>query len=94
MIIQNMDSIEKCIVKRALHEQEIQKRLKRLNDRKLMIQECKVQEVKALNASLVFTESSGIDSGKHNESYRSGNKMNSSGNESSSYGKEATTLGK
>ncbi|GKF92479.1 hypothetical protein Tco_0279198, partial [Tanacetum coccineum] len=48
LIIQNMDSIEKCIVERALHEQEIQKRL---NDRKLQIQECKVQEVKAADAS-------------------------------------------
>ncbi|GJS55382.1 hypothetical protein Tco_0628744 [Tanacetum coccineum] len=57
ILIQNMDSVEKCIVERALHEQEIQKRLKRLNDRKLQIQECKVQEVKTTNASSKDTNS-------------------------------------
>nr|GEW15179.1 hypothetical protein [Tanacetum cinerariifolium] len=44
LIVQNMNFIEQCIVERSLHEQEIQKRLKRLNYRKLQIQECKVQE--------------------------------------------------
>ncbi|GJY55956.1 hypothetical protein Tco_0455071 [Tanacetum coccineum] len=44
ILIQNMDSVEKCIVERALQEQEIRKRLKRLNDKQLQIQECKVQE--------------------------------------------------
>ncbi|GJT68451.1 hypothetical protein Tco_1019931 [Tanacetum coccineum] len=46
-IIQNIDSIEQCIVERARHEQEIHNRLKRLNERKLQIQECMVQKVKA-----------------------------------------------
>ncbi|GKC82959.1 hypothetical protein Tco_1138676 [Tanacetum coccineum] len=64
LIIQQMDSIEQSIIERALHQQEIQKRLTRLNDRKLQIQECKVQEVKALNASLGDTDSSGIVSKK------------------------------
>ncbi|GKA28621.1 hypothetical protein Tco_0714866 [Tanacetum coccineum] len=50
-IIQNMNSIEQCIVERANHEQELQNGLKRLNERKLQIQECKVQEVQALDAS-------------------------------------------
>nr|GEV60705.1 hypothetical protein [Tanacetum cinerariifolium] len=49
-IIQDMHSIEKCIVERAHHEQEIQNRLKRLNERKLQIRECKIQDVKASNA--------------------------------------------
>ncbi|GJZ50141.1 hypothetical protein Tco_0604331 [Tanacetum coccineum] len=61
-----MDSIEKCIVKRALYEQEIQKRLKRLNDKKLQIQEYKAQAVKALDASLGNIENSGIVSVKGN----------------------------
>ncbi|GKA24825.1 hypothetical protein Tco_0710858 [Tanacetum coccineum] len=65
-IIQNMDSIEQCIVERAHHEQEIQNRLKRLNERKLQILECKVQKVKALNASSRDTDSSGIVSDKRN----------------------------
>ncbi|GJT55458.1 hypothetical protein Tco_0990512 [Tanacetum coccineum] len=44
-IIQNMNSIEQCIIERANHEQELQNGLKRLNEIKLQIQECKVQEV-------------------------------------------------
>ncbi|GJX56056.1 hypothetical protein Tco_0285953 [Tanacetum coccineum] len=56
-IIQNIDSIEQCIVERARHEQEIQNRL---NERKLQIQECKIQEVKASDASLGDKDSSGI----------------------------------
>ncbi|GJX42950.1 hypothetical protein Tco_0259626 [Tanacetum coccineum] len=60
LIIQHMDSIKKCIVKRALHDQEIQNRLKRLNDGKLQIQDCKLQE-KQSNTS-------------NNESNRPGNK--------------------
>ncbi|GKA44367.1 hypothetical protein Tco_0737091 [Tanacetum coccineum] len=66
LLIQNMDSIEKCIVERALHEQEIQKRLKWLNDRKLQIQECKVQEDKAANANSGNIISSGFISDKGN----------------------------
>ncbi|GKD87464.1 hypothetical protein Tco_1358618 [Tanacetum coccineum] len=41
-------------------------RLKRLNDRKLQIQECKVQDVKALDASSRYTDISGIVSDKGN----------------------------
>ncbi|GJX00769.1 hypothetical protein Tco_0184682 [Tanacetum coccineum] len=65
--IQNMDSIKQCIVERAHHEQEIQNRLKRLNERKLQILECKVQKVKALNASSRDTDSSGIVYDKRND---------------------------
>ncbi|GJY01474.1 hypothetical protein Tco_0359626 [Tanacetum coccineum] len=61
-IIQNMDSIKQCIVERA--QQELQKRLKRLNERKLQIQECKIQKVKASNACSGDTDSSGIVSDK------------------------------
>ncbi|GJQ88866.1 hypothetical protein Tco_0000005 [Tanacetum coccineum] len=57
LIIQNMESIEKCIVEKELHEQEIQKRL---NDRKLQIQECKVQQVKAADATLGDTNRNGF----------------------------------
>nr|GEU38713.1 hypothetical protein [Tanacetum cinerariifolium] len=48
-IIQHMNFIEKCIVERANHEQVLQKRL---NERKLQIQGCTFQEVKALDAIL------------------------------------------
>ncbi|GKB20552.1 hypothetical protein Tco_0854475 [Tanacetum coccineum] len=66
-IIQNMDSNEQCIVERARHEQELQNRLKRLNERKLQIQECKIQEVKASDASLRDKDSSGIVLDKGND---------------------------
>ncbi|GJX78836.1 hypothetical protein Tco_0326985 [Tanacetum coccineum] len=66
-IIQNMDSSEQCIVERARHEQELQNRLKRLNERKLQIQECKIREVKASNACSRDTNSSGIVSDKGND---------------------------
>ncbi|GJV19383.1 hypothetical protein Tco_1368403 [Tanacetum coccineum] len=91
-IVQNMNSIKKCIVERVVHAQAIQKWLKRLNDRKLQIQDCKVQEVKALDASLVFIESSRIDS--RNEKNSSGNDSSSTGNESISYGNESNNSGK
>ncbi|GJU82164.1 hypothetical protein Tco_1284529 [Tanacetum coccineum] len=51
-IIQNMDSIQQCIVERARHEQELQKKLKRLSERKSQIQECTIQKVKATDANL------------------------------------------
>ncbi|GJZ05676.1 hypothetical protein Tco_0539469 [Tanacetum coccineum] len=37
ILIQNIESIKQIIFERALHEQEIQNRLKRLNERKLQI---------------------------------------------------------
>ncbi|GJS61940.1 hypothetical protein Tco_0656724 [Tanacetum coccineum] len=43
-IIQNMDSIEQCIIERASHEQELKMTLKKLSERQLQIQQCKVQE--------------------------------------------------
>ncbi|GJU39198.1 hypothetical protein Tco_1192155 [Tanacetum coccineum] len=44
-IIQNMDSIAKCMVERASHEQELKMTLKKLSERQLQIQQCKVQEI-------------------------------------------------
>ncbi|GJZ95290.1 hypothetical protein Tco_0667493 [Tanacetum coccineum] len=42
-----MNSIEQCIVERASHEQELKMKLKKLSERQLMIQQCKVQEVQS-----------------------------------------------
>ncbi|GJR86119.1 hypothetical protein Tco_0210130, partial [Tanacetum coccineum] len=71
--------------------QEIQKRLKRLNERKLQIQECKVQEVKALDASSGNTESGGIVSDKGNaKSSKNDCRKTMNGQ---SYGKENNTSG-
>ncbi|GJU21246.1 hypothetical protein Tco_1154588, partial [Tanacetum coccineum] len=87
MIIQHMESIEQCIVERAHHEQEIQNRLKRLNERKLQIQECMVQKVKASDASLGEKDCSkivsdkGNDQGLENQSNTSGDESNRSRNE-------------
>ncbi|GJZ01575.1 hypothetical protein Tco_0519536 [Tanacetum coccineum] len=81
-IIQNMNSIEQCIVERASHEQELQNGLKRLNERKLQIQECKVQEVKASDASSGDKDCSRIVSDKGNDQGLE-NQSNTSGDESS-----------
>ncbi|GKB94793.1 hypothetical protein Tco_0980930 [Tanacetum coccineum] len=67
LIIQHMESIEQCIVERARHEQEIHNRLKRLNERKLQIQECIVQKVKAPDASSGEKDYSRIVSDKGND---------------------------
>ncbi|GJV92038.1 hypothetical protein Tco_1539851 [Tanacetum coccineum] len=66
-IIQHMNSIEQCIIERASHEQELQNGLKRLNERKLHIQKCKVQEVKASDASSGDKHCSRIVSKKRND---------------------------
>ncbi|GKD63129.1 hypothetical protein Tco_1305237, partial [Tanacetum coccineum] len=91
-----MESIEKCIDERALHAQEIQKRLKRFQ-----IQECKIQEVKALDTSSGNTYNSGIISDRgnanmlENESSRSGNecseRSNSGNDKDISYDMEPIT---
>ncbi|GKA40718.1 hypothetical protein Tco_0733311 [Tanacetum coccineum] len=82
IIIRNMNSIEQCIVKRASHEQELQNGLKMLNERKLQIQECKVQEVKASDASSGDKDCSRIVSDKGNNQGLE-NQSNTSGDESS-----------
>ncbi|GJR89799.1 hypothetical protein Tco_0213810 [Tanacetum coccineum] len=59
-IIQNMNSIEQCIIERASHEQELKMTLKRLSERQLQIQQCKVQEVQSSVTSSGDETSSGI----------------------------------
>ncbi|GJV27101.1 hypothetical protein Tco_1383549 [Tanacetum coccineum] len=83
-IIQHMNSIEQCIVERASHEQELQNGLKKLNERKLQIQKCKVQEVKALDASLGDKDCSRIVSDKGNDQGLE--------NQSNTYGDESSRL--
>ncbi|GKC22992.1 hypothetical protein Tco_1025142 [Tanacetum coccineum] len=94
-----ISSIKKCVVERALHEKEI---LKRFNDKKLLIQECKVQKVKALDASSGNTNNSGIvtkkgnakssenDCNKTGNDQSSGNESNTSRNKSSRSGNECS----
>nr|GEV22292.1 hypothetical protein [Tanacetum cinerariifolium] len=87
LIIQHMESIKQCIVERAHHEQEIRNRLKRLNDKKLQIQVCMVQKVKASDASSGEKDCSrivldkGNDQGLENQRNTSGDKSNMSRNE-------------
>ncbi|GJW37252.1 hypothetical protein Tco_0060172 [Tanacetum coccineum] len=59
-IIQNMNSIEQCIIERASHEQELKMTLKKLSVRQLQIQQCKVQEVQSSVTSSGDETSSGI----------------------------------
>ncbi|GJY39133.1 hypothetical protein Tco_0425497 [Tanacetum coccineum] len=63
-IIQNMNSIEQCIIERASHEQELKMTLKKLSERQLQIQQCKVQEVQSSVTSSGDETSSGIVSVK------------------------------
>ncbi|GJX94565.1 retrovirus-related pol polyprotein from transposon TNT 1-94, partial [Tanacetum coccineum] len=56
----NMNSIEQCIVERASHEQELKMTLKKLSERQLQIQQCKVQEVQSSVTSSGDETSSGI----------------------------------
>ncbi|GJY57769.1 hypothetical protein Tco_0457661 [Tanacetum coccineum] len=59
-IIQNMNSIEQCIIERASHEQELKMTLKRLNESQVQIQECTVQKVQSSVTSSGDETSSGI----------------------------------
>ncbi|GJR02132.1 hypothetical protein Tco_0525116 [Tanacetum coccineum] len=79
-------------MKQTLHKQEIQNRLKRLNNRKLQIQECNVQEVKAADASSGDTDTSGFVSDKENAN-SSKNNCSKTGNDQSSE-KQSSTSGK
>ncbi|GJY35143.1 hypothetical protein Tco_0420521 [Tanacetum coccineum] len=56
-----MNSIEQCIVERASHEQELKITLKKLSERQLQIQQCKVQEVQSSVTSSGDETSSGIE---------------------------------
>ncbi|GJW32110.1 hypothetical protein Tco_0052142 [Tanacetum coccineum] len=82
LIIQHMESTEQFIVERERHEQEIHNRFKRLNERKLQIQECMVQEVKASDASSRDKDCNRIVSDKGNDQGLE-NQSNTSGDESS-----------
>nr|GEV86239.1 hypothetical protein [Tanacetum cinerariifolium] len=67
LVIQHMESIKQCIVKREHHELEIHNWWKRLNERKLHIQECMVQKNKVLDASSREKDCSRIVSDKGND---------------------------
>ncbi|GKB43932.1 hypothetical protein Tco_0888874 [Tanacetum coccineum] len=69
-LIQNMDYVKKSIEKRALHKMEYDSRV---NERLMQTTEEKVDSSKALDASLVDTESSGTALKEQDTSSRSGN---------------------
>ncbi|GJS00885.1 hypothetical protein Tco_0317393 [Tanacetum coccineum] len=73
-----MDFIGQNMDKRVLYKQQIQKWL---NERKLMLQECKFQEVKAVDASSRNTDNSGIVSDKGNAKSYECSKRSNSGND-------------
>nr|GEU48270.1 hypothetical protein [Tanacetum cinerariifolium] len=65
-----MEYVKNSIDKRALHKREYDNRV---NERQMQTTEKKVDTRKALDASLVNTKSSGIQSGKHDTSKSLGN---------------------
>ncbi|GKA74208.1 hypothetical protein Tco_0780510 [Tanacetum coccineum] len=69
-LIQHMESVKKSIDKRALHKREYDSWV---NERQMQTTEEKVDTSKALDANLVDTESSGIESKEQDTSSRSGN---------------------
>ncbi|GJW48181.1 hypothetical protein Tco_0079827 [Tanacetum coccineum] len=69
-LIQHIESIKKSIDERALHKREYDTRV---NERQMQTIEGKVDMSKALDASLVDTESSGTESKEQDTSSRSGN---------------------
>ncbi|GKD33549.1 hypothetical protein Tco_1249058 [Tanacetum coccineum] len=69
-LIQHMESVKKSIDKRALHKREYDSWV---NERQMQTTEEKVDTSKALDASLVDTESSGTESKEQDTSSRSGN---------------------
>ncbi|GKB12015.1 hypothetical protein Tco_0845938 [Tanacetum coccineum] len=69
-LMQYLESVKKSIDERALHKREYDTRV---NERQLQTTEGKVDTGKALDASLVNTESSGTESNEQDTSSRSGN---------------------
>nr|GEV02181.1 putative ribonuclease H-like domain-containing protein [Tanacetum cinerariifolium] len=69
-LIQHMESVKKSIDERAQHKKEYDSGV---NERQMQTIEEKVDTSKALDASLVDTESSGTDSKEQDTSSRSGN---------------------
>ncbi|GJT20181.1 hypothetical protein Tco_0878887 [Tanacetum coccineum] len=69
-MIQHMESVKMSIDKRVLYKREYNSRV---NKRQMQTTEEKVDTSKALDASLVNTESSGTESGKQDTSITSGN---------------------
>ncbi|GKA40669.1 hypothetical protein Tco_0733262 [Tanacetum coccineum] len=65
-----MESVKKSIDKRALHKRKYESRV---NERHMQTKEGKVDMCKALDASLVVTESSGTKFEEQNTSSSSGN---------------------
>ncbi|GJT62574.1 reverse transcriptase domain-containing protein [Tanacetum coccineum] len=69
-LIQHMEYVKKSINKKALHKREYDSRV---NERQMQTTKEKVDTSKALDASLVNTESSWTESRKHDTSSSSGN---------------------
>ncbi|GJT71646.1 retrovirus-related pol polyprotein from transposon TNT 1-94 [Tanacetum coccineum] len=69
-LIQHMEYVKKLIDKRALHKREYDSWV---NERQMQTTEENIDSSKALDASLVDTESSGIESKEQDTSSRSGN---------------------
>ncbi|GJU67586.1 hypothetical protein Tco_1253845 [Tanacetum coccineum] len=86
VLSRNIQNLERQLNKETLHEKDsdydLRNGLKRLNERKLHIQECKVQKVKASDASSGDSDCNRIVSYKENDQGLE-NQSNTSGDESS-----------
>ncbi|GJX55384.1 hypothetical protein Tco_0285281 [Tanacetum coccineum] len=69
-LLQHMTNVKKSIAERTRHQRQYDRRV---NKRQMQTQESKIDLIEALDASLVFIESSGTKSGKQDTSSRSGN---------------------
>ncbi|GJY74474.1 hypothetical protein Tco_0478905 [Tanacetum coccineum] len=76
-LIQHMESVKKSIDERALHKREYDIRV---NERQIQTTEGKVDTGKAVDASLVNTESIGTESKEQDTSNRSGNDAHADAN--------------
>ncbi|GJY74923.1 hypothetical protein Tco_0479354 [Tanacetum coccineum] len=72
-LLQHMGNVKKSIAERTRHKRQYDRRV---NKRQMQTQEEKVDMDKAVDASLVVTESSGTESEVQDESSRSGNDTN------------------
>ncbi|GJR10302.1 hypothetical protein Tco_0792954 [Tanacetum coccineum] len=73
MLLQHMTNVKKFVAERTRHQRQYDRRV---NKRQMQTQKSKVDTGKALDADLVVTDSSGIESEVQDESSRSGNDTN------------------
>ncbi|GKA09286.1 hypothetical protein Tco_0688617 [Tanacetum coccineum] len=72
-LLQHMGNVKKSVAERTRHQRQYDRRV---NKRQMLMQECKIDTGKAVDADLVITKSSGTESEVQDDSSRSGNDTN------------------